>query len=428
MIRKFLLSAFLLAASSVVFSADKNVSNIKVSAAWPDVDITYDLSADPIITIELYVDSKLVKSPQISGDANKLVKAGAGKKCRWRSRLPRASAESSVSVKIREYSEVNPPPVLVQDLHLSLSCWIDNVYKPFLNYFDSYEYNEYYESFDQVPLGVTNRLYKTSKIAYVRIPAKGVTFKMGSPASEPGRTAGEYEHNVTLTNDFYLAIYPLTQGQARSIIAYSVYLKNGYEMTAADTKSSYGSKDGDDWLLTPIDNMSSFKLINIYSYNSYGGDIYKLEQGLLYNYKLMTGSFVYVPTEAEWEFACRAGRSGPLNADGDIDDIAWHSGNSGGRLQPVGLKKPNDWGLYDMLGNVWECCHDSWRGGLDSTDVTAPLHWKGGRDIVSRGGAFNEDPSCARSASRHSGGGRHVDQGMEGCVGEGVRFKIQIFN
>jgi len=65
-----------------------------------------------------------------------------------------------------------------------------------------------------------------------------------------------------------------------------------------------------------------------------------------------------LPTEAEWEYACRAGSRGPRY--GELSDIAWFAGNSGGRPQPVGGKLPNAWGLYDMLGNVWEWCSDQY--------------------------------------------------------------------
>jgi formylglycine-generating enzyme required for sulfatase activity len=343
----------------------------------------------------------------VLGEINKRVAAGNGKICTWR-RDDALDADATVTAKLRAWSDSNPPPVMVQDL-----------YTPSVV--------NYYQSLEQVPGDIKDTVYKVSKMAFVRIPAKGVTYKMGSPVSEAGRTAGEYEHEVSLTNDFYLAVYPMTQGQAIPIIEYDRFMANGYGMSAQDTKSSYGMSEGEDWFLTPIDFMSKRKIINIYSIPY--DNPYKQEQGMLWKYHQLTGVHAYVPTEAEWEFACRAGRSGPLNADGNIDDIAWHSGNSGGRLQPVGLKKPNGWGLYDMLGNVWECCHDSWRDGLDNTAVTSPVYFAGNWTCVSRGGAFNEDASLARSASRHSGGGKLAEDFTgEGCKAEGLRLKIPIFN
>ena len=74
------------------------------------------------------------------------------------------------------------------------------------------------------------------------------------------------------------------------------------------------------------------------------------------------GLHVYrLPTEAEWEYAARAGVTGQLIAD--LNAVAWHGGNSGGRTHPVGAKRPNAWGLHDMVGNVWEWCSD--RYGAD---------------------------------------------------------------
>ena len=104
-----------------------------------------------------------------------------------------------------------------------------------------------------------------------------------------------------------------------------------------------------------------------------------MEQSWLYHFNYACGTYsgtlttttqkADLPSEAEWEFACRAGSGDPLNAAGDIDDIAWHSGNAEGTFHPVGLKKPNAWGLYDMLGGVWEICRDGYAANLGTAAV-----------------------------------------------------------
>ncbi|MEU9864832.1 SUMF1/EgtB/PvdO family nonheme iron enzyme [Streptomyces sp. NPDC047971] len=96
-----------------------------------------------------------------------------------------------------------------------------------------------------------------------------------------------------------------------------------------------------------------------------------------------------LPTEAEWEHACRAGSDGPRH--GPLDEIAWYRGNSGERLREVGTRKPNAWGLHDMLGNVWDWC---W-------DVYDPEVY-GSYRVLRGGGWFDEHWSCRASARRRS--------------------------
>jgi formylglycine-generating enzyme required for sulfatase activity len=96
-----------------------------------------------------------------------------------------------------------------------------------------------------------------------------------------------------------------------------------------------------------------------------------------------------LPTEAEWEHACRADTSGPRYAP--LDDIAWYRGNSDGQIQDVGGKQPNAWGLYDMLGNVWEWCWD-----LYDPEVYGTYR------VLRGGGWFDEPWSCRASVRRRS--------------------------
>jgi formylglycine-generating enzyme required for sulfatase activity len=96
-----------------------------------------------------------------------------------------------------------------------------------------------------------------------------------------------------------------------------------------------------------------------------------------------------LPTEAEWEHACRAGSSGPRY--GPLDDIAWYRGNSGEEIHEVGGKQPNAWGLHDMLGNVWEWCWDFYDPAVYGT-----------YRVLRGGGWFDEHWSCRASVRRRS--------------------------
>ena len=107
---------------------------------------------------------------------------------------------------------------------------------------------------------------------------------------------------------------------------------------------------------------------------------------------------VRLPTEAEWEYACRAGTSGPY-AGADLDSMGWYEDNSGWDTHPVGQKSPNAWGFYDMHGNVWEWC-DDWYGEYPSGSVTDPAGSASGHDRVERGGCWINPSHCCRSAYR----------------------------
>ena len=111
-----------------------------------------------------------------------------------------------------------------------------------------------------------------------------------------------------------------------------------------------------------------------------------------------------LPSEAEWEYACRAGTTTRFysgDSDSDLDRVGWYRGNSGSKAHPVGQKQPNAWGLYDMHGNVWEWCedwyHDSYTGAPNNgTAWTSPS----GTSRVLRGGSWDGLPRRCRGASR----------------------------
>jgi formylglycine-generating enzyme required for sulfatase activity len=118
-----------------------------------------------------------------------------------------------------------------------------------------------------------------------------------------------------------------------------------------------------------------------------------------------------LPTEAEWEYAARAGSSEARYAS--LDAIAWYSGNSGSATHPVGQLQANAWGLYDMLGNVWEWTHD-WYAYEYGGAVPDPVGPSGGSYRVGRGGSWSYDAAYVRAAYRslYDPGNRGGDLGF----------------
>jgi len=126
-------------------------------------------------------------------------------------------------------------------------------------------------------------------------------------------------------------------------------------------------------------------------------------QGFIKRLNLMEGTGSYrLPTEAEWEYACRAGSTTCFCfgiSESGLNAYAWYDKNSKGRTHPVGRKKPSAWGLYDMHGNVWEWCQD-WYGDYPSGSVTNPIGPSSGSNRVVRGGSWLNPASGCRAANR----------------------------
>ena len=198
----------------------------------------------------------------------------------------------------------------------------------------------------------------------VLIPAG--TFLMGSPDSEKGRVPHEGpQHEVTISGPFYMGITEVTQAQYEAVMGTNPSWSRG--------------------ATTPVTHVS---------WNDVTEFCKKLSE--------KTGQSVRPPTEAEWEYACRAGSKTRFysgDADEDLEDYAWSEANSGGTAHPVGQKQPNAWGLYDIHGNVWEWCAD-WYGEYPKGPVTDPQGPASGTYRVLRGGCWFTAPSVHRSAVR----------------------------
>jgi formylglycine-generating enzyme required for sulfatase activity len=169
---------------------------------------------------------------------------------------------------------------------------------------------------------------------YVRIPAG--KFLMGSPENEEGRHSDEGPQHEVEVAEFELMDAPVTNAMYRRFV----------DATGHPGPSHWSRPEfsGDD---QPVVCVSFFDAQAYCAWASEASD-----------------RKVRLPTEEEWEYACRAGTKGPRYEE-DLDAIAWHGGNSGGRTHPVRQKKPNAWGLFDMLGNAWQWCLDYYRSYND---------------------------------------------------------------
>ncbi|MFI5377869.1 MAG: bifunctional serine/threonine-protein kinase/formylglycine-generating enzyme family protein [Tepidisphaerales bacterium] len=202
-------------------------------------------------------------------------------------------------------------------------------------------------------------------------------FVMGSPVDEPGRYDDERQHPVKITRPFYMQTTAVTQGHWKAVMGENPsYFKARWRTMALFRRLP------DD---LPVERVSAADAARFCA---------RLQVlcGEKTRYRL--------PTEAEWEYACRAGSTGPYAGTGNVDDMAWHAGNSSKMTHPVATKAPNDWGLFDIHGNVWEWCSDFYAdyGHLPAVNPRGP---RDGGSCVLRGGAWDSNPRLCRSALRN---------------------------
>ena len=194
-------------------------------------------------------------------------------------------------------------------------------------------------------------------------------FSMGSPSSEEGRYSNELQHEVALSRGLFLAETECTQGQ--------------WEAVMGSNPSNLKGRD------RPVEQVSWEEAVEFCR---------KLTAKQRQEGVLPEGWEWRLPTESEWEYAARAGTTGARH--GELDAIAWHGGNSGSETHGVKGKQANAWGLYDMVGNVWEWCGD-WYGDYPTGNVTDPTGPGLGSLRVNRGGVWNGGARNARSAFRN---------------------------
>ena len=410
---KTLMTASGVLTAAAAFAATPIVSNVTMSQekATRTVTITYRLAEPGVVTLDIETNTTGTASgsayasiggrhvQNLSGDVNKLVRTAGEHTITWH---PDASwngfkfTEPVVRPVVQFWATNNPPWYMVVDLTVKSNC-------------------TYYAAADFVPLGVSNAIYKTDKMIMRRIPAKGVRARMGTPSGEPASSYSykyadgatitaannEVPHFMTLTYDYYMAIYELTMMQ---------YKRMGGN---PDSSIGYGTQG---WERKPFEkcNVVWFRGEQAADHYLWPKCGHEVKEGYaLDRLRKFTGLVEWdLPTEAEWEFACRAGTSTGFNNGGEGDSsaavsaVAWFSDNSGSAAHEVGLKDPNAWGLYDMHGNVGEYCldwysyGDAYSDGSDAVDGVGIQKAHTDSRHVKRGGHYKTGSTYLRSGFR----------------------------
>ncbi len=257
-----------------------------------------------------------------------------------------------------------------------------------------------------VPEGGWTDEYKTTKLVLRQIP--NGRFMMGSPSTEKGRTAAnEYRHEVTVSKPFCVGVFEITQRQ--------------WELVMGDKPGFFANETC--YASRPVEQVTYESIRGALAAGGPDTRVVGAESfmGLL---RAKTGLATFdLPTEAQWEYACRAGTTNALNSGVDLEgtttcanlnEVGRYRQNGGSTgyndktctteegTAAVGSYRPNAWGLYDMHGNVCEFCLDGWLAYLGTAAVVDPLNISTRKQCVSRGGGLNSYAQACRSASRLS--------------------------
>jgi formylglycine-generating enzyme required for sulfatase activity len=417
-------------------------SSVVISQELPKkpVVLTYHVDKPAVVTVAFYnngVEMPANLFTNLTGDVNRKVAAG-DHTITWNpmETWPNNSTTGNTfSAKITAWATNCPPDYMVIDLRDL------NKRVPFA----------YYTSTNWLPGTLEDKRYRTTHMVMRKIPAANKTFWMGSPSGEWGRSPDwtpsgyaydpqrENRHRAHLTNDFYMCIYPMTYRQH----LYPNNFRIDYPLASYYSNPGDFDNEGECWEL-PMCGVSYASLREVGGDYKYwprdGHDVQvssAVSNGLIgRKLRLLWGVEFDLPTEAQWEFACRAGTSAAVYADGDeikttastnsLDKVAWYLDrwtvgvntssnqptNPDGKIylpQRVGLKQPNAFGLYDMLGNVWEWCLDASSSTDYPTASPDPLTDPPGLDVETnndtvyrsaRGGSFLSPAYMCRASER----------------------------
>ena len=427
---KTALSAFAAALFTGAAAAGVSITSWSQDPGTRKVTVTYSLTEAAIVTMDVCTNGNVsIGSDHIvslAGDVNMEVAAGENRTIQWmadRDWPGHSLSAGEATIALRAWTKSVPPDYLVVDLRMTNTATCSTL--------------RYYADAAAIPGGVTNDIYKTKKLVMRRIPANGVTWLMGSPTTETGRSSGtvEPEHYVSFDTDYYMGIYPVTMGQYRQLCGYTPanamssaefdmsIITNADAHPAGGVSYAYNKNDSSQaWLRgSSWPGDKTWSKSNFYS------------RGPLARLYDISGVPFDIPTEAQWEYACRAGVAAAYSsgkncttisetaACPNMDEVGWYKANTA-TTQPVGLKLPNRWGLYDMHGSVWEWCLD-WNGTISETVASDPVLNPSGASSnadnkrVRRGGGYSSGAKYCRSASRGNAvaTANYVNHGFRVC-------------
>ena len=377
----------MVAACALSALAVPSISNVRFSQdmATGRVTVLYDLScaADEcaIVTLDVWKDGASIGCSNIwsvSGDVNRKLSPGTDLKILWDPADDwRPDADmTGVSIVPTAWTTNAPPPVMA----VSLSA-PSNVY--------------YYAGLGALPggEGVSGRVWKCDWMVMRKVPAANVTWVMGkNSVFDTGVGNGRaYSHKVTFTKDYYIGVYPVTFGHwanfAKRDDAGDIPYRPASGLKHVDWRGS--SDDGINWPTLPADDPHRVAA-----------------SSLLAAFRAKTGVPFDLPTDAQWEYACRAGKGTMWNSGSNVssgaDDVCWYKSNADEEAHEVGLKKPNSWGLHDFHGNMWEVVLD-WCQDKLTADETDPVGPETGTTRVWRGGIYSQTYEYCHSGHRNDG-------------------------
>jgi formylglycine-generating enzyme required for sulfatase activity len=202
---------------------------------------------------------------------------------------------------------------------------------------------------------------------------QGGTFRMGCMQDQDTCDTGETPRHQVTVSDFYIGRYEVTQAQWKLLMGTDI---------RQQVAENYLYGEGDNYPMYCVS--------------------WQEVQEFVSRLSTATGKSYRLPTEAEWEYAARGGRKSKgykFSGSNFVENVAWFMDNSGNSIHPVGTKQPNELGIYDMSGNVWEWCYD-WYGAYPAAAQSNPIGPSSGTCRVIRGGGWNYGVSRCRVAYR----------------------------